>query len=249
MGQTNLITAQALADALDLSVETIWRYTRNNKIPFVTLGERQYRYNLQEVVSALTGTIVREKALEYISGPTKFTYQDYLELPEEPGYRYEVLAGELVKEPGPIILHQRVSRELAFILLAYFRQTDPLGEVFYAPLDLTLGDFTVVQPDILYISGGQRDIIKETRIDDAPLLTVEIISETSRSKDRLRKRRIYQEAGIQHYWLVDPYEKTMECLGLRSGEYILAASGMDEDTLTHPNFPDLSIPLSELWRD
>jgi predicted DNA-binding transcriptional regulator AlpA len=28
-----LITAQALAKELDLSVETIWRYTRENKIP------------------------------------------------------------------------------------------------------------------------------------------------------------------------------------------------------------------------
>jgi len=249
MDQTDLITAQALADALDLSVETIWRYTRNNKIPYVTLGERQYRYNLQEVVAALTGARVQEKSLEYISSPKKFTYQDYLELPEEPGYRYEVLAGELIKEPAPIILHQRVSRELEFILLVYFRQTDPLGEIFYAPLDLTLGDYTVVQPDILYISGAQRDIIKETRIDGAPLLAVEIISESSRRKDRLRKRKIYQEAGIQHYWLVDPYEKTIECLTLRDGEYILAASGMDEDTVTHPDFPGLSIPLSELWRD
>ncbi|MGI6362997.1 MAG: Uma2 family endonuclease [Bacillota bacterium] len=249
MGQTDLITAQALADALNLSVETIWRYTRNNKIPYVTLGERQYRYNLQEVLAALTGARVREKAPEYISGPKKFTYQDYLELPEEPGYRYEVLAGELVKEPSPIVVHQRICRELEFILLLYFRKTDPLGEIFFAPLDVTLGDFTVVQPDILFISGTQKDIVKETRIDGAPRLVVEIISETSRRKDRLRKRQIYQEAGVQHYWLVDSYEKTFECLALRDGEYILAASGMDEDTVTHPDFPGLSLPLAELWQD
>ncbi len=249
MSQTDLITAQALADALDLSVETIWRYTRNNKIPYVTLGERQYRYNLKEVVAALTGARVREKAPEYISSPKKFTYQDYLELPEDPGYRYEVLSGQLVKEPSPIVVHQRICRELEYFLLVYFRQTDPLGEIFFAPLDVTLGDFTVVQPDILYISGGQKDIIKEARIDGAPLLAVEVISESSRRKDRLRKRRIYQEAGIRHYWLVDPYEKTMECLALREGEYVLTASGMDKETVTHPDFPDLNIPLAELWRD
>ena len=74
MGQTDLITAQALADALNLSVETIWRYTRNNKIPYVTLGERQYRYNLQAVVAALTGARVREKAPGAYSGPSKFAY-------------------------------------------------------------------------------------------------------------------------------------------------------------------------------
>jgi len=130
MAQKDLITAQVLADALDLSVETIWRYTRTDKIPYVKLGERQYRYNLQEVVAALTGTGIRERAPEYISGPRKFTYQDYLELPEEPGYRFEILAGELVKEPSPIVIHQRVSRELGFLLIVHFRQADPQGEVF-----------------------------------------------------------------------------------------------------------------------
>lgn len=249
MEKTNLITAQVLADALNLSVETVWRYTRNNRIPFVTLGERQYRYNLHEVVVALAGTGVREKATEYISGPKKFTYQDYLELPVEPGYKYEILEGMLIKEPGPNVIHQRISRELEFILLVYFRQTDPQGEIFYAPLDLTLGDFTVVQPDILYIPGDQKGIIKEARIDGAPLLAVEIISESSRSKDRLRKRQIYQKSGIQHYWIVDPFAKTLECLACREGDYVLATAGMDEETVTHPDFPGLSIPLSQLWRD
>lgn len=243
-----LITAQVLADALDLSVETIWRYTRTDKIPYVKLGERQYRYNLQEVIAALTGTGVREKSMEYITCSRKFTYQDYLVLPDEPGYRHEVLAGELIKEPSPIVVHQRVSRELGFMLIVHFRQADPQGEVFNVPLDITLSDFTVVQPDILYISGEQRDIIKETRIDGAPMLAVEIISESSRRKDRLLKRRIYQEAGIQHYWLVDPEEKTLECLTLRDGEYILTASGLDDDTVIHPDFPDLNINLADLWR-
>ena len=247
MTQKNLITAQALADTLELSVETIWRYTRNNKIPYVTLGERQYRYNLQEVIAALTGAKVREKAPEYISGTRKFTYRDYLELPEELGCRYEVLAGELVKEPTPIVVHQRVSRELFLLLALHFRQADPRGEVFASALDVTLGDYTVVQPDILYISGEQRDIIQETRIDGAPLLAIEIISESSRRIDRLQKRQIYQGAGIQHYWLVDPFDKTLECLALRDGAYILAAAGVDEEIVVHPDLPGLTIPLGKLW--
>ncbi|HHX95716.1 MAG TPA: helix-turn-helix domain-containing protein, partial [Clostridia bacterium] len=41
IGNKELITAQALAEALDLSVETIWRYTREKKIPYVELGSKQ----------------------------------------------------------------------------------------------------------------------------------------------------------------------------------------------------------------
>ncbi|MBV1754776.1 MAG: helix-turn-helix domain-containing protein [Methanobacterium sp.] len=49
-GDKELITAHVLAEALDLSVETIWRYTRENKIPYVELGSRQYRYKLADVI-------------------------------------------------------------------------------------------------------------------------------------------------------------------------------------------------------
>ena len=58
-----LITAQALAEALDLSVETIWRYTRENKIPYIELGSRQYRYNLDDVIKALSGSTIKENML------------------------------------------------------------------------------------------------------------------------------------------------------------------------------------------
>ena len=37
------LTAYELADLLNLSVETIWRYTRENKIPVIKLGKKQYR--------------------------------------------------------------------------------------------------------------------------------------------------------------------------------------------------------------
>ncbi|MGI6551862.1 MAG: Uma2 family endonuclease [Bacillota bacterium] len=246
-GEKKLITAQALAEALDLSVETIWRYTREKKIPYVELGSKQYRYNLEEVLQAI-GTTVREEAAKYESdAPKKFTYQDYLELPEEPGYRFEVLKGMLIKEPSPNVMHQRVSRRLQRVLEDYFWEMDPQAEVFNAPLDVTFGDITVVQPDLFYISGEQKEIVKDTRIDGPPALVVEVMSPSNRRKDRLQKMQVYQEAGVQHYWLVSPEEKTLECFCLRDGLYALVASGMDEDVVEHPDFPGLSIALKDLW--
>lgn len=244
----DLITAQVLADTLDLSVETIWRYTRTNKIPSVKLGDRQYRYNLDKVMQALSG-VVKEKHPDYKTESKIYTYQDYLELPEEPGVRYEILEGELVKEPSPNLLHQRISRELEFLLISYFKQTDPKGEVFDAPLDVTFQDRTVVQPDILYVGGNKLNIMKKARIDGAPTLTVEIISESSWRKDRMRKLQIYQKAGVQHYWLVNPLDNTFECFALKDGVYSLVASGMDDDVVEHPDFPGLVIPLAEFWYD
>ena len=245
-----LMTAQAVAEALGLSVETIWRYTREKKIPCVELGRKQYRYKLDGVINALTGT-VREKTGQNTAGyeaTKKFTYQDYLLLPEEPGYRYEVLEGILIKEPSPNVSHQRASRGLQRILEDYFWETDPEGEVFNAPMDVTFQDTTVVQPDIFYVSGEQEKLIKEARIDGPPTLVVEILSPSNSRKDRLQKLRIYQKVKVQHYWLVDPEEKTLECYSLTDGTYALFAAGMDEDVVEITSFPGLTIPLETLWK-
>ena len=223
-GEKKLITAQALAEALDLSVETIWRYTREKKIPYVELGSKQYRYNLEEVLQAI-GTTVREEAAKYESdAPKKFTYQDYLELPEEPGYRFEVLKGMLIKEPSPNVMHQRVSRRLQRVLEDYFWEMDPQAEVFNAPLDVTFGDITVVQPDLFYISGEQKEIVKDTRIDGA-YLVVEVI--TSSSGGRVGCKNAVYRKLVQRHWLVGPEEKTPSVSAC--GMVYAWCSGMDED--------------------
>jgi len=245
----DLITAQVLAEALDLSVETIWRYTRENKIPYIVLGSKSYRYKLADVFRALTDPMVQEKAFEYGSEDTtkKLTYQDYLLLPEEAGYRFEILNGTLIREPSPNVIHQRVSRRLQRILEDYFLEVDSEGEIFNAPLDVTFHDITVVQPDLFYVSGNQKVIVKNTRIDGPPTLIVEILSPSTSRKDRLQKLRIYQEVQVQHYWLVNPEEKTLECFSLQDGVYAIIATGMDEDVVSHPAFTGLSIPLKALW--
>lgn len=248
MVDNSLITAHMLARELNLSVETIWRYTREQRIPFIELSGRQYRYRLSEVVNALSSE-VHERATEYAGDfPKKLTYADYCSLPEEPGVRFEVLDGFLVKEPSATVLHQRVSRRLQRMLEDYFLATDPAGEVFNAPLDLTLGNYTVVQPDIFYVSSRQREQVLHARVDGAPTLVVEILSPSSGRKDRLQKMRIYQSAGVVHYWIVDPEEKTMECFSLTDGVYALVVGGMDDEELVHPSLPKLKLALAALWR-
>lgn len=242
-----LVTAQVLAEALRLSKDTIWRYTREGKIPFVRLGA-QYRYRLDEVLDALSSVAVGEEKGDYggrAAGP--LTYEDYLLLPETPGYSQEIIEGELVQDPAPAILHQYVSQRLFKLIEEYFSLEKPRGLVLYAPVDVTLGEHTVVQPDILFIAKESRDVIRKKRIAGAPTLVVEIISASTRSKDSVRKLQLYQKAGVTHYWLVDPENKTIQAFLLGDRGYILAAMGEGEDILHHPEFPGLEIPLADLW--
>ena len=65
----------------------------------------------------------------------RFTYEDYLLLPED--RRYEILDGDLFMTPAPTPYHQRVSLNLTFRLLQHVRERN-LGELLEAPCDVVL---------------------------------------------------------------------------------------------------------------
>jgi Uma2 family endonuclease len=197
----------------------------------------------------MPSSIVQESGTGIVLPNKPYTYQDYLKIPVEQGVRYEILDGELIKEPAaPNIKHQVVSMNLVEILLAYFGKSDPSGMLFHPPIDVTLSDVTVVQPDLVFVSSEQKHILKECCIDGPPTLAIEIASPSSRRKDRFMKLQVYQEAGISHYWVVDPDEQTMQAYSLIDNTYTLVASGIDDDVLEHRDFPGLVIPLADLWQ-
>ncbi len=168
-------------------------------------------------------------------------------MPDEPGFRHEVLEGALIREPSPSVRHQRVSTRLQEALRDYFRTADPDGEVLSAPLDVVLSDNTVVQPDLLYIPGSDAAVFAETHVFVAPRLVVEILSPATASKDRLQKMEIYRKAGIEHYWIADPDANTLEAFALRDSYYARVAAAAKDDILTHPGFPGLEVPAAHIF--
>jgi Uma2 family endonuclease len=84
-------------------------------------------------------------------------------------------------------------------------------------------------------------------IEGAPEVLVEILSPSRPEYDRLTKARRYAARGVQHYWILDPDERTMECFRLDRDVYRLDASAAGDDALTVPAFEGLTVPLAELW--
>ena len=201
----------------------------------------------REPTAGQAANSVREAKPEYMTNKV-YTYEDYLQLPDEEGFSYEILDGMLIREPAPYVHHQRVSRRLQRILEDYFALRDPDGEVFNAPVDVTLSDTNVIQPDLVYIPGENSGIVKEARIDGAPYLVVEVLSRWTRSKDRVRKRNIYERMRIPHYWVVDPQDEVIEAYALRDGAYVLRSPGLSTGEFVHPDFPEFAFDLAELWK-
>ncbi len=153
--------------------------------------------------------------------PGEWTYQDYLDLPDD-GNRYEIIWGELyMMTPAPSTRHQRVSRNLEFALWNYTQKND-LGEVLYAPCDLVMKpDATPVQPDILFIAKDRLGIITEKNVAGVPDLLVEILSAGNPRHDRVTKFELYEQAGVAEYWIVDPEAHAIEVFVLSQGAYAL----------------------------
>lgn len=148
-----------------------------------------------------------------------WTYQDYLRLPDD-GYHYEVIRGELYMTAAPTIKHQDAVRNLLVALHLFVRERRQ-GKVYDSPVDVRLSEQTVVEPDIVFISRERLSIIKESSIEGAPDLIIEVLSPSNWVVDRRDKFVVYEAAGIGEYWIVDPDAQTVEVYSLRQDRYAL----------------------------
>src|SRR5688572_22127119 len=89
--------------------------------------------------------------------PRKLTYGDYLLLPED-GQRHEILDGEHYVTASPFFRHQFSAGRLHLRLGGFVEEHD-LGIVLFAPFDVLLSPYDVVQPDLLFISKERAGII------------------------------------------------------------------------------------------
>jgi Uma2 family endonuclease len=130
------------------------------------------------------------------------TIDELLALPDD-GLRHELLDGEHVVTPSPSYLHQHVLGILWAHLRAAIGDREDV-EALSSPADIHLGPRTLVQPDVFVV---QIDPARRRQIAwrdvPTPLLAVEILSPTTAARDRGQKRRLYLEAGIEEYWIVD----------------------------------------------
>lgn len=137
----------------------------------------------------------------------QYTYEDYAKLPE--GAPYQLIGGELIMTPSPVPYHQIISRKIGFELVKFIEERK-IGEVIYAPMDVYLSETETYQPDIIFISNERLNIIGEKKIEAAPDLVIEILSESTAYYDLRHKKRVYEKTGVKEYWIVDPIEKGIE---------------------------------------
>jgi Uma2 family endonuclease len=182
--------------------------------------------------------------------PKPATYADILALPDH--VVGQIVEGELYVAPRPASRHARASTKIVAALGSFDSDgggpNDPGGWWLAFEPELHLGR-NVLVPDI---AGWRRERLPDwpdvAYFTLAPDWVCEIVSPRSASMDRVKKMRLYGEAGVTWMWLVDPVEQFVESY-VREGERWVQAGAWDgaEEAARIPPFDAVAIELPRWW--
>jgi Uma2 family endonuclease len=164
-------------------------------------------------------------------------------------YRYELLHGHVVMEPPAGYPHG----ELEAIIVAWLSQAVSarrLGKVYGSSQGFALPTGDTVEPDAAFVSSRRLlaapppEMGKFLRV--VPDLVVEILSQSTRSRDQGEKRDIYRANGVREYWMVDPIVREVTVVVFeRDREHELRLRS--HDTVRSSVIEDLRLPVRELF--
>jgi Uma2 family endonuclease len=105
-------------------------------------------------------------------------------------------------------------------LLADVVELNDLGKVNGSRAAYRVNDRNSPEPDIAFIRRNRTNLVRRGFVNGAPDLAMEIVSPESVERDYETKRELYQDAGVEEYWIVDEVEQKVTLLRLAAnGKY------------------------------
>ena len=125
---------------------------------------------------------------------------------------YEVINGEVYMMARPSTDHTTIETNIVTAFKNYLKgkRCRPFFET-----DLFLNDDNNFVPDVMIVCNPE--IIKKRGIFGVPDLVVEILSPSTGQRDKLNKKDLYEKFGVKEYWIVDPFNKSVEVYLLKEG--------------------------------
>ncbi len=151
-----------------------------------------------------------------------YSYEDYLAIDKSTKERVELIFGRIYMMAGASAKHQDVVGNI-FFTLKRFGVCKPR----VAPYDLKLlcdyrgrDNINVVQPDVMLFCGGEK-----------PCAIFEVLSPSTASKDKKEKFALYECAGIEEYYIVEPEYRSVERFVLEDGRYRFGGNFVEGDEM------------------
>ena len=95
------------------------------------------------------------------------------------------------------------------------------GFTFMSRFACRISDIRAPEPDVGYVRPEKADRVHDNEMEGGPDIAVEIVSRESRTRDNVEKRELYQDAGVEEYWIVDPLQRRVDFLDFENGRYEL----------------------------
>ena len=183
----------------------------------------------------------------------KYTYADYLSWADDE--RYELLDGVPYMMSSPNERHQWVIKYI------HRQLEDQLEghpcETYMAPLDVRLfynahdeneeedqSDTTVVQPDI-FIVCDESKIKAQNYCKGPPSFIIEVTSPSTEHIDSVKKRSLYEKAGVPEFWIISNDKLQVYCL--LNGSYTEETLRLkDSELIELKTFKNVSVNFSRL---
>jgi Uma2 family endonuclease len=146
------------------------------------------------------------------------TYEQFLELTEASEQRYELIDGVLYFMASPAFKHQHAVHEIMGIFYYWFKGKS--CKAMTSPFDITIkktsDNICVVQPDVFVVCDTHVD--NKGKYMGVPLLVVEILSPSTRTKDIIKKLNLYMVSGVREYWVIDPEDESVQLYAFENKE-------------------------------
>jgi Uma2 family endonuclease len=161
----------------------------------------------------------------------------------------EWLGGKVISVVSNNTQHQMILGFL-FTVLSLFLSLRSLGRILLAGVPMRIAaDRPVREPDLLILLNDHLTRIQPTFIDGPADIVVEIVSPESNDRDRGKKLREYEAAGVPEYWLFDPQrtEAVIYHLGEDGHYHPLPADANGH--LQSKVLPGFKLDAALLWSD
>ena len=162
-----------------------------------------------------------------------------------PEMKVEFIEGEVVLHSPARNVHLDVTARIATIL-AVFVNSRELGEVKIEKC-LCVFPRNDYEPDVVFFGKDKAATLRQDTMKfPIPDLVVEVISESTESRDRGVKFQDYAAHGVQEYWIVDPDQRVLEQYTLVAGRYDLKMKS-GSGTLVSVAVPGFRAPLEAIF--
>lgn len=244
--QTKVITATELKSNLGKYLDLV---SNDNEVIITKNGKKAIRLTpyINDIERYFT---VKEKALDYQYGGKKVSYEEFMEIYDNSELRMEYINGEIILLSSPSTFHQVISGNLHVILRNYLKGKP--CKVFYAPFDVhffkkDLKTPDVMQPDLLIACDLENTVTEKGRYMGTPILVVEILSRSTRSKDMVDKLNTYMLSGVKEFWVIDPKNKSVLLYGFKDCEIDYHSASKNDDIVKSYWFKDLEVSLGDIF--